>query len=136
MPFYQATEIQYAIGVFKTLIKHESKIENKISNQGRITSLMNKQALVILEKNLLYKTTQSQQYNFIGSNKKIYIIDSKEKKCTCIYFMDKAICKHLVASCIADGVFLKGIIKKPLRMRTIRRRNLLKQSSLVSRGST
>ena len=44
--------------------------------------------------------------------------------------------KHLVASFIADGVFLKGIIKKPLRMRTIRRRNLLKQSSLESRAST
>ena len=69
-----------ALGVFKTLIKYESKVENLISNQGKITSLMNQQALIIIEKNLLLKTNQTQQYNFIGVNKQNYFVDSKEKK--------------------------------------------------------
>ena len=57
------------LGVFKTLIKYESKVENVISNQGKIISIMNQQALIIIEKNLLLKTNQTQEYNFIGVNK-------------------------------------------------------------------
>jgi hypothetical protein len=49
-------------------------------------------------------------------------INKETKCCPCLFFNDKAICKHLVAACINDDVELYGLKAKSNQFKTLRRR--------------
>ena len=51
-------------------------------------------------------------------------IDTSEQTCTCSIFHNKLVCKHLVAACLTDKVWLPGFKVMPKLLRTVRRRKV------------
>ena len=84
--------------------------------RGKVDAIMNKQASVIINKNLLIPSSFNGIYTFAGYNSLIYNINIYNKTCSCHKFIDKAICKHLAAACLKNDIYLNGLQKKPLRL--------------------
>ena len=69
---------------------------------------MTSKAYGLIEKNLLERVGHNYEYK--RSNGAIEIIVTKGSlTCSCLYFFDKAMCKHLIAACIIDGIKLPGL---------------------------
>jgi hypothetical protein len=52
----------------------------------------------------------------------VFVVDTKAKFCICSGFVVEAICKHLIAATLVDGVDLYGIKEQLQSLRTLRRR--------------
>ena len=62
------------------------------------------------------------RYEYTQIDGFIATINTETKYCTCRFFNDKAICKHLVAACMNDDVALYGLKAKSNQFKTLRRR--------------
>jgi hypothetical protein len=60
------------------------------------------------------------EYKLIDGN--IVNINIETKFCSCRFFNDKAICKHLVSACTNDDVELYDLIPKSNKFKFLRRR--------------
>ena len=49
-------------------------------------------------------------------------INTNLQRCTCSIYHNKLVCKHLVAACMKDAVWLSGFKLMPKQLRTVRKR--------------
>ena len=97
-----------ALEVFQTCIEYESNNLKRIVSEGKVTQFMLKQAKDIIKQKKLIQNGGN-RYNYQHYNDTLGTIDTLSKFCTCEKYLDKAICKHLVAACIKDDIALNGI---------------------------
>ena len=84
---------------------------------------MRVQAKSIVLKKQLIATNSENEFLYRHFNSKLGFarINLITKTCTCHKFLDKGICKHLIAACIAEKVSLPGLVQLPKRFQIIRR---------------
>ncbi len=87
-----------AIDKFRECVKYESNNIQPIINEGKVTQFMLKLAKSINQEDKLIHN--GERYNYLHANGNLSTIDMNTKQCTCITFLDKAICKHLIAACL------------------------------------
>ena len=95
--------------IFQDLIVYESKQEPHFQVSGSANESLTKIAysithLVIRQSGKIFEYTRSD-----GSTESI---NTATKVCSCSFFFDKAMCSHLIAASIIDGVDLPGLKKK------------------------
>ncbi|CAF0798855.1 unnamed protein product [Brachionus calyciflorus] len=128
MLYYSYQEINDFLLNQHPMIYQKSNLYNCTHvNQGRVTKHIKNGAHKLIRKNKLvsyggnhytctYKSTECS-------------VDILAKKCSCFRFLDKAVCKHLIAACLKDDVELKGLRKKTKILSTVRKKYLKKNDS-------
>ena len=117
-----------AIEIFESQIKHESNVHREIQECAKVTQQLIKEAKQELnssECNLVLKEQQNETYNYVYNyefENKTYMFEiSLNRECTCILccrctcmlFLDKAMCIHFVMALInAKMPFLGLLIAK------------------------
>ncbi len=98
--------------VFNEVIDYESK-----NIKGKVTQFLKKQAKAISSK---LRPCGFKRYEYTQIDGFLATINTETKCCTCRFFNDKAICKHLVAACMNDDVELYGLKAKSNQFKTLR----------------
>ena len=101
-------------------------------SRGKVNATMNKQAIVIINQNLLIPSSVIGIYYFAGYNDVIYNVNIHNKTCSCYKFIDKAVCKHLAAACLQNEINLNDLKKKPLRLRYVYRKKAIQKSTSLN----
>jgi hypothetical protein len=63
-----------------------------------------------------------QRFEYESKEGPVIVVDTKALICSCYSFLDKAICKHIIAATLVDGVAFYGIKKNIETLRTLRRK--------------
>ena len=121
-----------SLKIFKHLIKCQTTEEDMYLSRGKVNATMNKQAIVIINQNLLIPSSVIGIYYFAGYNDVIYNVNIHNKTCSCYKFIDKAVCKHLAAACLQNEINLNGLKKKPLRLRYVYRKKAIQKSTSLN----
>jgi hypothetical protein len=51
-------------------------------------------------------------------------INLTSKTCTCHTYLDKGVCKHLIAACLVTQTYLSGLVQLPKLFKVIRKRKI------------
>ena len=114
--------MKIALEVFQGLVQYISNNMPAFTASAKVTTNTIKEAHMIKDKIV---NLSGNRYYYNRANGVICTMDTQTKTCNCNKFLDKAICKHLVAVCLIDGVELHGMSTKAKSLRTRRRRNKL-----------
>jgi hypothetical protein len=110
-----------AISKFQELVFYESERDRTVHNTPRVSKLARREALAIINGNKLVPCGVH-RFEYVSLLSGTVIVNTIEKKCSCSRFLDKSLCKHLIAGCLFDGVELYGIKKQTETLRTLRRK--------------
>ncbi|CAF0755010.1 unnamed protein product [Brachionus calyciflorus] len=97
--------IKSSIEVFSDLIQYESRNLGEFVSQGKITKHMKSESDKLLRGNKLVLNGGNRYTSYYRDVE--CSIDTLAKTCSCLKFIDKGICKHLVAACVLDNIELK-----------------------------
>jgi len=87
---------------------------------------MRVQAKAILNKKLLIPTGSEDEFLYKHFNVHLGFarINLTAKTCTCFKYLDKGVCKHLIAACLMNQVNLPGLVQLPKLFKVIRRKKI------------
>jgi hypothetical protein len=82
------------------------------------------QAKTIVLKNQLIATNTENEFLYKHFNAKLGFarINLVSKSCTCHKYLDKGVCKHLIAACIQTRSNLPGLVQLPKKFKIVRRK--------------
>jgi hypothetical protein len=80
----------------------------------------------ILNKKLLIPTGSEDEFLYKHFNVHLGFarINLTAKTCTCFKYLDKGVCKHLIAACLMNQVNLPGLVQLPKLFKVIRRKKI------------
>ena len=84
-------------------------------------------------KKQLIATNSENEYLYKHFNAKIGFarINVVTKPCTCHKYLDKGICKHLIAACILTQSSLPGLVQMSKKFRIFRRKKIANTETIV-----
>jgi hypothetical protein len=113
-----------ALNIFSELISAESLENEEISK----TIVPNAKTISLARKILTHLETDSNLFHYKHKSGLTSTIDLIKRTCTCFYFMDKGVCKHLVGAAIKSNLPFPGLtLKKTFQMR--RRKKIVSSES-------
>ena len=77
-----------------------------------VTKLLRETANLIVKEELLISESVN-KYKYQHDDKSVSTICLENRKCSCAWYLEKAICKHLVAACIPTNSNLPGLVVLP-----------------------
>jgi hypothetical protein len=115
--------LKTAIEVFQEVVSYESKHGKDFRTEVLVRKYMIVQAKSIVHKKQLIATHSESEFLYQHFNTKLGFarINLIAKTCTCHKFLDKGICKHLIAACISEKISLPGLVQLPNKFKIIRR---------------
>ena len=116
--------LKTAIEVFQEVVSYESKQSKEFRTEVRVRKYMRVQAKTIVLNKQLIATNLDDEflYKHFHSNLGYARINLIAKTCTCHKFMDKGVCKHLIAACMQQEISLPGLVQLPAKFKIIRRK--------------
>ena len=95
---------------------------------------MRVQAKTIIRKKQLIPTESENEYLYKHYNPKLGYarINIVSKSCTCHKYLDKGVCKHLIAACILTQSNLPGLVQLPKQFQIIRRKKTANTETIVA----
>ena len=84
--------------MFRELINYEFEHLKEITIYPRITKLLKQAGHIIPTSNVLIKMRDN-VFKYNHKDGSYYTIELKTKICSCTWYLDRAVCKHLVAVC-------------------------------------
>ena len=94
--------------VFQDLVVYESEQNIQYKNIGSTNESMTRLARRIVDNDQMVGNGTSYEFSRKdGSIETVKLGD--ERCCSCYYFLDKAMCKHLVAACLKENLPLLGL---------------------------
>ena len=94
--------LKTAVEVFQDVVSYESNNGKEFKSEVRVRKYMREQAKTIIRKNQLIATNTENEYLYKHFNVKLGFarINVVTKSCTCHKYLDKGVCKHLIAACV------------------------------------
>ena len=92
---------------FREIIEYERNNIAEFRSFGKVTKFFRDQALLII-KDQEFEKTSEKEYSYKHFNKTTGIINVENISCSCPKYLDKAICKHLIAVCLKEKIHLPG----------------------------
>ena len=105
--------LKTAVEVFQDVVSYESNHAKEFKTEIRVRKYMRVQAKTIIRKKQLIPTESENEYLYKHYNPKLGYarINIVSKSCTCHKYLDKGVCKHLIAACILTQSNLSGKMK-------------------------
>ena len=102
-----------SLNIFKELVNNESENLFTIQSFPKVSKLLkDSDTSIVKNKNLLFN--ENSTYKYQHEDGTFSVICLATKTCTCSSFMDKAICKHLVAACLKTNTNLPRLVFMPI----------------------
>ena len=116
-------KLQLALEVSQDVIGYESNHGKEFKNEIRVRKYMRVQAKAILHKKQLIPTGAEDEFLYKHFNAHLGFarINLTSKTCTCFKYLDKRVCKHLIAACLMNKVYLPGLVQLPKLFKIINR---------------
>ena len=110
--------------VFQDVICYESNHAKDFKTEIRVRKYMRVQAKSIVHNKQLIATNLDYEFLYKHFNPKMGFarINLSSKTCTCHTYLDKRVCKHLIAACLMTQAFLPGLVQLPTLFKVIRKR--------------
>jgi hypothetical protein len=106
-----------AVEVFQDVICYESNHAKDFKTEIRVRKYMRVQAKSIVHNKQLIATNLDYEFLYKHFNPKMGFarINLSSKTCTCHTYLDKGVCKHLIAACLMTPTLFKVIRKRKNR---------------------
>ena len=104
-----------AIKILEVLISYESNKMIKFKTFGTVNKSMMNRAYRLINRKSIIRLTDSFKYTRNDNSFETIItrpLDDKLMSCTCSFYLDKAVCHHLLAATVIDNVSFPGVKKK------------------------
>jgi hypothetical protein len=118
--------LKTAVEVFQDVISYESNNGKEFKSEVRVRKYMREQAKTIIRKKQLIATNNENEFLYKHFNEKLGFarINVVTKSCTCHKYLDKGVCKHLIAACVVTQSSLPGLVQMPKKFRIVRRKKI------------
>ena len=126
--------LKTAVEVFQDVVSYESNHAKEFKTEIRVRKYMRVQAKTIIRKKQLIPTESENEYLYKHYNPKLGYarINIVSKSCTCHKYLDKGVCKHLIAACILTQSNLPGLVQLPKQFQIIRRKKTANTETIVA----
>ena len=109
---------------FQDVVSYESNHGKEFKTEIRVRKYMRVQAKTIIRRKQLIATDSENEYLYRHYNKKLGFarISLLSKTCTFHKYLDKGVCKHLIAACVLTQTSLPGLVQIPKQFQIVRRK--------------
>ena len=104
--------LKSSLKVFRELISYESENLKEISICPKISKLLKEARKAISESDVLINDGDN-LFKYKHQDGSICKIDLNMKHCSCAWYLDRAVCKHLVGACIKTSTNFPGLVFMP-----------------------
>ena len=113
--------LKTAVEVFQDVVRDESIHAKEFKAEIRVRKYMRVQAKTIIRKKQLIPTESENEYLYKHYNPKLGFarINIVSKSCHCHKYLDKGVCKHLIAACILTQYNLPALVQLPKQFQII-----------------